>query len=103
MYLFVNSETRYNWNKKYALKKRISLILKSPRIAFWRICGKPVQAMYMRFLKNEKEADGLEAILNDVVSTYEKDIEHVAPLMKMSNHERKTKLKNLHNYAEGRF
>lgn len=95
----MTAEERNKWSKEFALKRRICLILKSPKIAFWRICGKPTQKMYIGIYKS-KEVD-LQTLLNEIVKCYEIDIEQ--KMVNMPNSERKTKLHNIHRYAEGRF
>ena len=95
----MTAEELHNWGREYALKRRLSLVLKSPRIAYWRICGKEAQRTYMDLLKNKKMPPYI--LLNETVALYEKDI--VKRMPHMTSRERRTKLSNLHRYAEGRF
>ena len=95
----MNSEEKFKWSKEYALKKRISLILKSPKLGYWRICGKTFQKEYVGLLKSCEDSK-LNDLLTVVVITYENCINNMEV---MTDKERKVKLKNLHKYAEGRF
>lgn len=83
--------------KKYSFEKRIWLVLKSPRVAFWRIVGKEAQTNYMHSIKT---CDDLESLLGKIVSDYETAINNIVC---MNSRERRVKLNNLHRYAEGRY
>ena len=95
----MTSEEKKNWSKEYALKRRITLILKSERLGYWRICGKDTQKFHITLL-NSIPADKREDLLVIVTRTYENCINS---MKNMCDKERKTKLNNLHRYAEGRF
>lgn len=83
-------------SSKYTFKRRIWMILKSPRIGFWRIAGKDKQNDYMLLAK---DCDDFETLLGKIVSDYETAINN----MPMGSKERRTKLMNLHRYAKGRY
>ena len=95
----MRTEILKNWSEQYALKRRIALLLKSPRVALWRICGKDVQKYFLYAYR--KQEVNLKKTIEDIVGLYERDI--VEKMVFMSNKERRAKLSNLHRYAEGKF
>lgn len=95
----MKSEEINKWSEDYALKRRINMILRSKRLGYWRIVGKDTQNYYIRLLKSVP-AEDRKHVLTIVVVSYENCINN---MKFMCDKERKTKLKTLHRYAEGRF
>ena len=100
----MKSEELHKWSEAHAIKRRINMILRSKRLGYWRICSKGDQKYFIEQIKLAKQYEDeigyLKATLRGVVLTYEKCIN---AMEKMCDKERKTKLKTLHRYAEGRF
>jgi len=97
----ITTEHIHGWNHDYSLKKRINLIIESPRLGFWRICGKEKQKHY-RYLTRESSSGTVDyqILLDEIVSVYEKTVDDMP---NMSKDERKVKLKNLRRLYEGKF
>ena len=75
-----------------SLKRRINLLLESPHIAYWRICGKESQREFRALNRSDGDVDR-EALLKQIVDNYNKCLDAMPNMTRAERRSKKYKMK----------
>ena len=87
-------------SEEFRKRKAINYILASRAVGFYRLCGKDLQKKYRTANMTHNNPDR-EALLQEIISIYEKAIDEKQP--PMDEKEKKHKLKLIRKIANKKF
>lgn len=75
-------------------KRIINIIIESPYLGFWRVCGKDAQRKYRHLNRNDSDVDR-DALLKEVVDVYFNGVDNMGIMPMVEKDAKKARVNKL--------